>query len=129
MRPSTEAPRTPCQIRTVSIVIPVYNSERTIGPLVDDLVALLQPRYPEFQIVLVNDGSRDRSDAVIQEALRRHPEAITYVCLTRNFGEHNAVMCGLRHVVGDCAVIMDDDYQNPPAEVLKLIARLEDPRG
>jgi undecaprenyl-phosphate 4-deoxy-4-formamido-L-arabinose transferase len=110
----------------VSIVIPVYNSERTIGPLVDDLVALLRPRFESFQIVLVNDGSRDHSDAVIQDALRRHPDVITYVCLTRNFGEHNAVMCGLRHIACECAVIMDDDYQNPPTEVLKLIARLEE---
>lgn len=109
----------------VSILIPVYNSEKTIGSLIDVLAETLGPEYANLQVILVNDGSRDRSHAVIVEAMRRHPGLITYVNLTRNFGEHNAVMCGLRFVAGDCVVIMDDDFQNPPGEVKQLIARLE----
>lgn len=124
-----ESPSTalePQSVRSVSIVIPVYNSERTIGALVDELAALFTQKFQTLQIVLVNDGSRDASHRIINETCRRHPGLITYVRLMRNFGEHNAVMCGLRHAACDSVVIMDDDFQNPPSEALKLISKLEE---
>jgi undecaprenyl-phosphate 4-deoxy-4-formamido-L-arabinose transferase len=101
-----------------SIVIPVYNGARTVGRLVERLSEVL----PEggFQIVLVNDGSQDESHEVCLELSAKDP-FITYVNLARNFGEHNAVMAGLQFVEGDYTVIMDDDFQNPPEEVLKLV--------
>jgi undecaprenyl-phosphate 4-deoxy-4-formamido-L-arabinose transferase len=101
-----------------SIVIPVYNGAKTIGRLVERLSEVL----PEggFQIVLVNDGSQDDSHEVCRELSAKDP-FITYVNLARNFGEHNAVMAGLQFVEGDYTVIMDDDFQNPPEEVLKLV--------
>jgi glycosyltransferase involved in cell wall biosynthesis len=102
-----------------SIVIPVYNSARTIGPLVERLIAVL--RVDALQIVLVNDGSVDDSDAACRAVSARYPGTVTYVRLSRNFGEHNAVMAGLHHARGDYVVIMDDDCQNPPEEVPRLI--------
>jgi undecaprenyl-phosphate 4-deoxy-4-formamido-L-arabinose transferase len=103
----------------ITIVIPVYKGESTIGPLVDRLTAVLNTHA--LQIVLVNDGSPDNSDKVCRSLWQRDPAIITYVKLAKNFGEHNAVMAGLRHARGDYAVIMDDDFQNPPEEVTRLI--------
>jgi undecaprenyl-phosphate 4-deoxy-4-formamido-L-arabinose transferase len=102
-----------------SIVIPVYNSARIIRPLVERLIAVL--RVEALQIVLVNDGSVDDSDAACRALSARYPGTVTYVRLSRNFGEHNAVMAGLHHAHGDYMVIMDDDCQNPPEEVPRLI--------
>jgi len=102
-----------------SIVIPAYNSERTVGALVDRLVADLGTDM--LQIVLVNDGSADGTDGVCRASVLRYPDIVTYVRLARNFGEHNAVMAGLHHARGDYVVIMDDDFQNPPEEVCRLI--------
>ncbi len=102
-----------------SIVIPVYNGERTIRPLVDRLIDELGS--DSLEIVLVNDGSRDDSDLVCRSLQAERPETIVYLELARNFGEHNAVMTGLRHAKGDYVVIMDDDFQNPPEAVPRLI--------
>jgi len=103
----------------VSIVIPVFNGARTIEPLVDLLIDVL--RAYTLQIVLVNDGSPDDSDEVCRLLHVRYSGTITYVRLSKNFGEHNAVMAGLHHVRGDYAVIMDDDFQNPPEEAFRLV--------
>jgi glycosyltransferase involved in cell wall biosynthesis len=103
----------------ISIVIPVYNSAATIGPLVARLIDILGTNA--LQIVLVNDGSSDNSDASCRSLYHRFAETVTYVRLAKNFGEHNAVMAGLQHAHGDYVVIMDDDFQNPPEEVIRLI--------
>lgn len=110
----------------VSIVIPVYNSQHTVGRLVDAVVETAGPSFDELEIVLVNDGSKDRSHDVLCQVARRYPGIVKYVRLARNFGEHSAVMCGLHHATGDCAVIMDDDFQNPPEEILPLVRRLSE---
>lgn len=108
--------------RTVllSIVIPVYNAERTLAQLCDHLLAELEPWY-RLQIILVDDNSSDHSATIAQQLHERYPEVVDCVQLSRNFGEHNAVMAGLNFAEGDYCVIMDDDFQNPPAEVRKLV--------
>lgn len=111
-------------MKTLSIVIPVYNSEKTIGHLCTSLIMLYAHRW-KLDIVLVNDGSKDSTDAVCKSLQASHPDIVTYMRLTRNFGEHNAVIAGLRYAGGDCCVIMDDDFQNPPAEVGKLVDEIE----
>jgi undecaprenyl-phosphate 4-deoxy-4-formamido-L-arabinose transferase len=105
----------------LSIVIPVYNSEQTIERLCEHLLAELAPWY-QMQIILVDDNSSDRSAAMCAQIHQRHPEEVDCVVLSRNFGEHNAVMAGLNFADGDYCVIMDDDFQNPPSEVRKLVA-------
>ena len=105
---SASTPRSGRVYNRPSILIPVYNSEQTIGRLVDALVQTLGPRFERLEIILVDDGSRDGSRDAALQAVARHPETATYIRLSRNFGEHNAVMCGLNHVTGDCVVIMDD---------------------
>ncbi len=102
----------------LSIIIPVYNSEKTIGGLVSHLFEEL--RGTEFEVILVNDGSHDASEAVCEELAGRL-SGVTLVSLRKNFGEFNAVMCGLNHAVGAYSVMIDDDFQNPPSEILKLL--------
>ncbi len=105
---------------SVSIVIPVYNSEKTISPLVDALFAELSALY-RLEIVLVNDGSKDRSDEVCQSLFAKYPQQLRYFLLAKNVGEHAAVLAGLNHTSGDYVLIMDDDFQNPVSEVSKLV--------
>ncbi len=106
---------------TITIVIPVYRGAKSIGPLVHRLVDILGRGPDRLQIVLVNDGSPDNSHEVCLDLHAEFPDIVTYLKLARNFGEHRAVMAGLNHVQGDYVVIMDDDFQNPPEEVARLI--------
>jgi undecaprenyl-phosphate 4-deoxy-4-formamido-L-arabinose transferase len=108
----------------LSVVIPVYNGAATIGELVHALAGLDVPGG--LEIVLVNDGSPDNSDAVCRRLVATANVPITYVEHARNYGEHNAVMTGLRHARGDYAITMDDDLQNPPEEVLRLFLHCRD---
>ena len=110
----------------VSVVIPVLNSEKTIGAVVDETVHALERENLSPEIILVNDGSHDNSHEEALKAVARFPSSVKYLRLSKNFGEHNAVMCGLKHASGDCVVILDDDFQNPPAEIRKLLAKLKE---
>lgn len=109
-------------INSLSVIVPVYNSESTIKPLVDEVFACLDSRIKE--IILVNDGSSDRSEEICHQ-MADQDSRIVFLSLRRNFGEHNAVMCGLNYVTGDYAVIIDDDFQNPPEEIIKLVQEAE----
>src|SRR5688572_22347614 len=102
----------------LSIVVPVYNGAETIGELVQAL-SQLRPTGG-LEVVLVNDGSHDASHEVCSALVRAARTPITYVEHTRNYGEHNAVITGLRHARGAYVVTMDDDLQNPPEEVVRL---------
>src|SRR5438094_3306759 len=104
----------------LSIVIPVYNGASSITELVGALEQLEIPGGHE--IVLVNDGSRDNSLAVCRGLVESAPVPITLIDLSRNYGEHNAVMAGLRHASGAHVITMDDDLQNPPEEVERLLS-------
>ena len=102
----------------LSIVVPVYRGAATVGRLVEALSDL----HPAggLEIILVNDGSPDNSADVIEALLPTARVPVTYIEHARNFGEHNAVMTGLRHVCGDYVITMDDDLQNPSEEVVRL---------
>jgi glycosyltransferase involved in cell wall biosynthesis len=102
----------------LSVVIPVYNSAKTIGELLDALVSL----RPEggLEIVLVNDGSPDNSADICAAFAQTSPVPVICIEHMRNYGEHNAVLTGLRHANGRYIITMDDDLQNPPEEVVRL---------
>jgi len=112
------APASPPRF-ALSIVIPVYNGAGSIGELVGALQGLQIPGGHE--IVLVNDGSPDNSLAVCRALVEGARVPITLVDLARNYGEHNAVMAGVRQASGAHVITMDDDLQNPPEEVERLL--------
>jgi undecaprenyl-phosphate 4-deoxy-4-formamido-L-arabinose transferase len=102
----------------LSFVIPLYNSVDTIGPLVEEIAALRVPGGHE--IILVDDGSSDGTAELCRTLVARSTIPIVLVELSRNFGEHNAVLTGWRFARGAHLVNLDDDGQNPPAEALRL---------
>ena len=104
---------------TLSVVVPVYRGANSVGQLVEALSALKIDGG--LEIVLVNDGSPDNSLEVCKTLVAKASVPITLVNLSRNFGEHNAVMAGFRHARGQWTITMDDDLQNPPEEVIKLL--------
>lgn len=110
-------------MKSLSIVIPVYNAEKSIADLCRKLIALFVTDF-KLEIVLINDCSTDRTDEICKQLQAEHSEIVLYARLSRNFGEHNAVMAGLNQTHGDYVVIMDDDFQNPPEEVPRLVAEV-----
>ncbi|GAC1335190.1 MAG: glycosyltransferase family 2 protein [Isosphaeraceae bacterium] len=109
----------------LSVVIPVYRSQDSLRALVDRLLPVLEMTGLSHEVVFVEDGSPDDSWGVLQEIEAIHPERITAIQLMRNYGQHNALMCGFRHARGAVVVTMDDDLQNPPEEIPKLLAALQ----
>jgi glycosyltransferase involved in cell wall biosynthesis len=107
----------------LSIVVPVYNGADTVASLVAAIEGLDVPGGVE--VVLVVDGSPDNSLAVCRTLLPTAKVPLTVVDLARNFGEHNAVMAGMHQARGRHVITMDDDLQNPPSEVLKLLAHAQ----
>lgn len=109
----------------LSIVIPVYGGKRSIREIVDRIVQLYA-RDRRIEIVLVDDAGPDDPWQELVRLQRDYPEHVTIIQLMRNFGQHNAVMCGLRHARGNYIVTMDDDGQHPPEEIGRLIRGLEE---
>jgi undecaprenyl-phosphate 4-deoxy-4-formamido-L-arabinose transferase len=107
----------------LSIVIPLFNAGLTLPALYQELSAL--EIHGGLELILVNDGSRDETEEIGLKLTRTSRIPITLLSLSRNFGEHNAVMAGLRASRGQYVVTMDDDLQNPPSEVLKLLSTAE----
>ncbi len=109
-------------LKFLSVVVPVYNGANTIVKLVEALQAELH-QY-DFEIILINDGSLDNSEKVCK-ILEAENTNLKFFSLRKNFGEFNAVMCGLNHVEGKYTVIIDDDFQNPPSEIIKLVDKAQ----
>ncbi len=106
--------------RTISVVVPVFNSEPSLNELVDRLEKVMPTLCESFEIILVNDGSRDKSWAVIRDIAKSHP-LVHGIDLMRNSGQHNALLCGIRAARYDLILTMDDDLQQPPEEAKKLL--------
>lgn len=109
----------------ISVVVPVYRSEDNLEALVDALSAALGEASIEHELILVNDGSPDGSWAVIERLAREHPH-VTGIDLLRNYGQHNALLCGIRAARHEVVVTMDDDLQNPPDQIPLLLEALEE---
>lgn len=109
---------------TLSVVIPVYNSEKSLPLLIQRLGPVLAANARSYEVLLVNDASSDRSWQVIQ-AIARSTRWVKGINLMRNYGQHNALLCGIRETKYEAIVTIDDDLQNPPEEIPKLLERLE----
>src|SRR5512147_1104301 len=106
----------------VSIVVPVYNEEASLPELIQRLETVCAQLAFSCEIILVDDGSRDRSGELITAAAKQSGGLISAVILNRNYGQHNALMAGLSEARGDLIITMDADLQNPPEEIPRLIA-------
>jgi glycosyltransferase involved in cell wall biosynthesis len=111
--------------RSISVVTPVYNGEASVGELCRRLAEVLPRISAQHEIILVNDGSRDRSWETISELCSRS-SVVRGVNLMRNYGQHNALLCGIRAAKYELIVTLDDDLQHPPEEIPRLLARLEE---
>lgn len=108
---------------SVSVVVPVYNGALTLCELIARLQPILAARMNSFEVLLIEDGSPDRSWEVIRELVAGHG-FVRGVALMRNYGQHNALLCGIRAARGDIIVTMDDDLQHPPEEIPRLLDKL-----
>ncbi|MCD6018328.1 MAG: glycosyltransferase [Bacteroidetes bacterium] len=109
----------------VSLIIPVYNSSSTLAELflrVDNLFTELNKPY---QLVLIDDGSTDNSWNVIEDLKEKNPEKILAVKFSKNYGQHNAILCGFNYCLGKFIITMDDDLQHPPEEIKKFFSKYE----
>jgi glycosyltransferase involved in cell wall biosynthesis len=107
-----------------SVVVPVYRGEATISALVESLALELPKIAESYEAILVNDCSPDSSWEKIQELARRFPWVVG-INLMRNYGQHNATLCGVRAARYEITITMDDDLQHPPKEISVLVAELE----
>jgi glycosyltransferase involved in cell wall biosynthesis len=120
-----DAPLQGRERRSISVVTPVYNGEGSVAELCRRLGEVLPRIALEHEIILVNDGSRDRSWEVIS-GLSSGSQAVRGLNLMRNYGQHNALLCGIRAARYEVIVTMDDDLQHPPEEIPRLLARLDE---
>jgi undecaprenyl-phosphate 4-deoxy-4-formamido-L-arabinose transferase len=109
----------------ISIVIPVHNEQEVLEILYARLTAVMDQLGKSYEIILINDGSKDRSEEILKELHERRPEQIRIINLNGNFGQHMAIMAGFEKVRGDIIVTLDADLQNPPEDIPKLIAEME----
>lgn len=109
----------------LTIIIPVYNSEQSLPPLLQQLALVLPTLADAYEVILVNDGSRDKSWSVITSLIPQYPFA-RGINMMRNYGQHNALLCGIRQAKGDIIITMDDDLQHPPEEIHKLLEKLNE---
>ncbi|HEX8550477.1 MAG TPA: glycosyltransferase family 2 protein [Abditibacteriaceae bacterium] len=109
----------------LSVVVPVFNSAAMLPVLLERLIPVLANLMCDCEVVLVNDGSLDDSWRVIEELQKKH-DCVRGLDLIRNFGQHNALLCGVRAARFETTVTLDDDLQNPPEEIPTLLARLNE---
>jgi glycosyltransferase involved in cell wall biosynthesis len=105
----------------ISVVIPVYNSAAILNELVERIAIVLT--NTNYEIVLIDDGSKDNSWAIISQLKETHHKTIKGIQLNKNYGQHNALLCGMINSKGKNIITMDDDLQHPPEEIEKLIAK------
>jgi undecaprenyl-phosphate 4-deoxy-4-formamido-L-arabinose transferase len=110
----------------VSIVVPIYNEEAGLPALLARLYPALDALGQTYELILVDDGSRDHSIRVLRQQFDRRPDVTRVVILAANVGQHMAIMAGFQHARGEVVVTLDADLQNPPEEIHKLLAKMEE---
>lgn len=110
----------------LSLVIPVYNEEKNLPHLFEAIYTVLPPMNKAWEVILVNDGSRDRSLDVLREYAVKDPEHVRVVAFRRNFGQTAAIAAGIDYASGETIVLLDADLQNDPADIPMLLAKLDE---
>jgi len=112
--------------KQLSLIIPVYNEEDNLVELIDRCIAVCDSSGRDYEIVLVDDGSRDTSREILRNKSAEHRGKVIGILLNRNYGQHPAVLAGLAHATGEIVVTLDADLQNPPEEIPKLLAKMDE---
>ncbi len=110
----------------LSVVIPVYNEEAGLASLFARLYPALDALNIAYEIIFINDGSRDRSAAILREQFQQRPDVTRVILFNGNFGQHMAIMAGFEHCRGGMVVTLDADLQNPPEEIGKLVTKMRE---
>ncbi|MCF5607712.1 glycosyltransferase, partial [Pseudomonas syringae] len=111
----------PYPIHCVSIVIPVYNEQESLPELLRRTTAACKQLAYEYEIILVDDGSRDNSAQLLEDAAAEDGSNVVAVILNRNYGQHAAIMAGFEQCRGEVVITLDADLQNPPEEIPRLV--------
>jgi undecaprenyl-phosphate 4-deoxy-4-formamido-L-arabinose transferase len=111
--------------KNISIIIPVYNSEKNLNELNKRIISVLSDSGNLYEIIYINDGSIDNSEKVLYN-LTQNNSKIKVISLSKNYGQHNALLCGIREAKFDTIITLDDDLQNPPEEIPQLIEKLDE---
>ena len=114
----------PVNTPSVSIVIPVYNEQDGLASLFAQLYPVLDALGCSYELLLIDDGSRDRSAALLREQYQRRPDVTRVVLLAGNFGQHNAILAGFERARGNMLITLDADLQNPPHEIPRLVEQI-----
>jgi undecaprenyl-phosphate 4-deoxy-4-formamido-L-arabinose transferase len=109
-----------------SIAIPVYNEEANISPLITRLIPIMEALNEPYELILVDDGSRDNSLEILKDEASRYPDRIKVIELSRNFGQHPALLAAFRFVSGRFIITLDADLQSPPEEIPKILEKLKE---
>ncbi len=112
--------------KNYSVIVPVFNSEKTLEEICDRISAVFETLHKSFEILFIDDGSTDNSWDKIIMLKQKSPESVKAIKLSKNFGQHNATFCGLNFAEGDFIITIDDDLQTPPEEIPKLINTMND---
>lgn len=110
----------------ISIVIPAYNEEESLPSLFGELYPVMEQMGRPYEIVFINDGSKDRTLGLLYDFYKAHPKEVRIIDLNGNFGQHMAIMAGFDYVRGDKIITLDADLQNPPAEIPNLVAKMDE---
>lgn len=110
----------------VSIVIPVYNEEDGLQALFDRLYPALDALKRSYEVIFINDGSKDRSPAILREQFQKRPEVTRVVLFNGNFGQHKAILAGFAYSRGQRIITLDADLQNPPEDIANLLAKMDE---
>ena len=110
----------------LSVVIPVYNEEAVLSELFARLYPALDALNTAYEVIFINDGSRDRSAALLLDQQNKRADVTRVILFSGNFGQHSAILAGFAHVRGEIAVTLDADLQNPPEEIPKLLAKIRE---
>ncbi len=111
---------------SISIIIPVYNEEESLPLLHQALHNTLDTLTQPWEVILVDDGSRDRSAEILENLAKEDPEHVRSVILRRNFGQTTAIAAGIDHATGDVIILMDADLQNDPVDIPRMLAKLDE---
>jgi len=109
----------------ISVVVPVFNEQDALPELIQRCLSSLTPLGHPFELILVDDGSKDKSVQLIQTAAADNPDQVIGILLNKNYGQHSAIMAGFAHVRGEFIITLDADLQNPPEEIPNIMAQFD----